>query len=143
MSDELTKEQQLELANAEQQTEAARFMRRNREFKPGAESAKKIKKLLDAEKLDFTAENLEKVFLAHKADFELDVYKPVPVEQKKDVNGILLNNFPMPEWGILTKKSIYDLDRASMRRWMKNPEFVAQVNRVQAGLPQFAEGESR
>ena len=103
------------------QTIALTFLRKNPMFKSSVANSNKMEGFLKAGNLAFTIENLEKVLADNPEEFELSAEPILP-------NPIVVEDKPLPPWGLLNKAAISAIDRDQYRRWMKNPQFQKDVN---------------
>lgn len=128
MSVEKTPEQieQEQILYWNQHSTSSQFALRNPRFIRNNANAAKMVELLGEK--HWTLENLEEVFQANQAAFQLrDAYKP-PVVEPEPVEEIL------PPWGKLkTRADIDAFPRDEYRRLIKNEDFVRDVNRVLKG----------
>jgi hypothetical protein len=119
--------QQIEFAT--QQAASTRFMRRCPEYKTGVANADKLAAYIKKDGLEWTTENLQRLFEEHKADFELNPpYTPPKPKPAPEIEEKL------PAWGRLTNRVDVDaIPRMQYRAWLKNPEFVKDVNAALRG----------
>src|SRR5215469_3927148 len=74
---------------------------------------------------EWSVENLEAAFDATKNHLETIAVKTSPPPQATKES--------LPEWGILTRKRIAEMDRTEYKWLLKNPQFKAEVTAVLQG----------
>jgi hypothetical protein len=132
MADQAKTVEQLEqetIINLEQSKESNRFMRRNPLFKANPGNAQKMGEFIKAGGFSWTADSLEQIFKEHNKEFEKNepwiAPKPPPppeVEEK------------LPAWGRLRNRiDVGAIPRSQYRAWLKNPDFVKDVNAALRG----------
>lgn len=124
-----------QIAYFEEQAIALRFMTRHPEYKPCIENSTRLRDLLLENGMqEMTEGGLESAFLAHRDKFELN---PEPVQAPPVVEKKVEEEIELPPWGILTKSSIHSIPKEQYRKWLRNPDFENQVNRVLRQENQF------
>jgi hypothetical protein len=116
-----------EIRYAEQNRASAVFSRHNPTFIRNQKNAEAMSALIVAAKLDWTEENLQKLFDENKDKFELRApYVPPKQEEQPEAQNI-------EPWADLTKFQIDAMSREEYGKNYKDPKFVAAVNRVLRG----------